>query len=74
MALFFKPPKKHAMMDKSFFYRVMELDLVGNAILLGTAIMLFLALQFTEQGMPWGSADVIGLLAEIGRASCRERV
>jgi hypothetical protein len=66
MVLFFKPPKEHAMMDRSFFYRVMELDLVGNAILLGAAIMLFLALQFTEQGTPWGSAEVVGLLAGAG--------
>ena len=66
MVLFFKPPKQHAMMDKSFFYRVMELDLVGNVILLGAAVMLFLALQVTEQGTPWNSAAVIGLLAGSG--------
>ena len=53
-------------MDKSFIYRVFELDLVGNAILLGAAIVLFLALQFTEQGTPWDSTEVIGLLAGSG--------
>lgn len=66
MVFFFHPPKKHALMDKSFVYRVMELDLIGNAILLGAAIMLFLALQFTEQQMPWGSAEVVGLLVGCG--------
>ncbi|KAG0645906.1 Roquefortine meleagrin synthesis T [Hyphodiscus hymeniophilus] len=66
MILFFKPPRKHAMMEKSFFYRVFELDLVGNAIILGAAIMLFLALQFTEGGTSWSSAEIIGLLAGSG--------
>jgi hypothetical protein len=40
MLFFFHPPKQYALMDKSFIYRVMELDLVGNAILLGASIML----------------------------------
>lgn len=66
MILFFKPPKQHAMMDKSFLYRVFELDIVGNVILLGAAIMLFLALQLTEQGTPWSSAETIGLLTGSG--------
>jgi hypothetical protein len=66
MILFFKPPKQHAMMDKSFLYRVFELDLVRNAILLGASIMLFLALQFTETGKSWGSAEIIGLLTGSG--------
>jgi hypothetical protein len=44
----------------------MELDLVVNAILLGAAIMLFLALQYTEQQVPWGSAKVVGLLTGCG--------
>ena len=55
-------------MGKSFFYRVMELDLIGNAILLGAAIMLFIALQLTEQQVPWNSAGVIGLLVGSGLA------
>ena len=66
MLFFFHPSNKHALMGKSFFYRVMELDLVGNAFLLGASIMLFLALQFTEQQVPWGSARIIGLLLGCG--------
>jgi hypothetical protein len=54
------------MMEKSVFYRAMELDLVGNVILLSASIMLFLALQFTEQRVPWGSAKVVGLLTGSG--------
>lgn len=66
MVLFFNPPKKHAMMEKSFFFRVMELDLVGNVFLLSASIMLFLGLQLTEQQIPWSSAKVVGLLVGAG--------
>ncbi|KAH8687406.1 major facilitator superfamily domain-containing protein [Tricladium varicosporioides] len=66
MILFFHPPKKHALMGKSFFYRVMELDLIGNMLFLSAAVMLFLALQNTEEQVPWGSADVVGLLVGCG--------
>ncbi len=66
MVLSFKPPKKHALAGKSFFYRIFELDLVGNTIILGAAVMLFLALQLTEQHTAWGSAEVMGLLAGSG--------
>lgn len=66
MTFFFHPPKKHAMMGKSFFYRTLELDLTGNVILLGACVMLFIALQFTEQNIPWRSAKVIGLLTGSG--------
>lgn len=44
----------------------MKLDLIGNAVLLAASIMLFLAFQFTEQQMPWGSAEVVGLLTGSG--------
>lgn len=53
-------------MGKSFLYRTLELDLVGNMILLGASTMLFLALQYTEQQIPWSSARVIGLLTGSG--------
>ena len=46
--LFFYPPKEHALMQTSFLYRKLELDLPGDALLL-TTIMRFLALQLTEQ-------------------------
>lgn len=66
MILFFHPPKKHAMMGKSILYRALELDLTGNVFLLAASVMLFLALQYTEQRVPWGSAKVIGLLTGSG--------
>ncbi|KAL2072957.1 hypothetical protein VTL71DRAFT_10281 [Oculimacula yallundae] len=66
MVLFFHPPKKHAFMGKSIWYRTLELDLTGNAILLGACVMLFLALQYTEERVPWSSPIVIGLLTGSG--------
>lgn len=66
MVLFFHPPKSHLMQGKSFLYRIMELDLIGNVILLGASIMLFLALQLTEQRISWSSAEVVGLLTGSG--------
>jgi hypothetical protein len=50
-------------MGKSFYYRVFELDLIGNVIILGASIQLFLALQYTEHHIPWNDPLVIGLLA-----------
>ncbi|TVY38480.1 Efflux pump, partial [Lachnellula occidentalis] len=66
MVFFFHPPRKHALMGKSFFYRAMELDIIGNVILLAASIMLFLAFQDTEQQMAWGSPEVAGLLTGSG--------
>ncbi|KUJ13537.1 MFS general substrate transporter [Mollisia scopiformis] len=66
MLFFFHPPKKHALMEKSFLYRVMELDLIGNVFLLSASVMLFLALQFAELQQPWGSAKIVGLLTGCG--------
>jgi hypothetical protein len=66
MIFFFHPPAKHALLGKSAFYRIMELDLLGNVILLAACIMLFLALQLTETRVPWSSAKVVGLLTGSG--------
>ncbi|OTB05675.1 hypothetical protein M426DRAFT_56491 [Hypoxylon sp. CI-4A] len=46
--------------------RIISLDLIGNVILLGAAVMLFLALEATLTGAAWASAEVIGLLAGAG--------
>lgn len=66
MVFYFHPPGDHALKQKSFIYRIGELDLIGNVILLGASIMLFLALQFTEQQIPWSSPPIIGLLVGAG--------
>ncbi|KAG4217440.1 hypothetical protein PC116_g34079, partial [Phytophthora cactorum] len=49
--------------------RLISLDLVGNVILLGAAVMLFLALESTLTGADWASAEVIGLLCGAGVAA-----
>lgn len=65
MLLYFNP-KKQANEHRGFVERLMDLDIGGNALLLGAAIMLFLALEYTTQGIAWSSAAVIGLLAGSG--------
>ncbi|KAK0730372.1 major facilitator superfamily domain-containing protein [Lasiosphaeris hirsuta] len=65
MVLFFKP-KKHTHAHRKFIDRFMDLDILGNFLLLGGAIMLFLALEFTTQGIAWSSAEIIGLLVGFG--------
>jgi MFS family permease len=66
MIVYFRPPKQRCLENKSFCYRIGELDLIGNAILLGASIMLFLALQYTEQQIPWSSSLIVGLLVGAG--------
>lgn len=68
MVFFFNPKKgKHS--HRTFMNRFLDLDLVGNALLLGASIMLFLALEFTTLGVPWSSAKIIGLLVGFGVVS-----
>ena len=62
--LFHPPHSPHA--HRSYVSRILSLDLIGNVILLGAAIMLFLALQYTELGFAWSSSLIIGLLAGCG--------
>jgi hypothetical protein len=66
LIIYFTPHSKHAMMDKSFVYRLFELDLIGNVLILGATVQLFLALQYTETHVPWGSPLVAGLLGGAG--------
>ncbi|KAL2430113.1 MFS-type efflux pump MFS1 [Exophiala dermatitidis] len=49
-----------------FVQRVLQLDLIGNIILLAATTMLFLALQFSEQRYSWSSARCVGLLCGFG--------
>ncbi|KAK4205375.1 major facilitator superfamily domain-containing protein [Triangularia verruculosa] len=65
MIVFFHPAK-HRGSERPFLERVLALDILGNALLLGASIMLFLALEYTTQGVAWSSAKVIGLLAGCG--------
>jgi len=65
MLLFFKPPKRAAN-HASFLKKVFGLDLMGNLLFLGAAVMFFLALQLNESGLPWSSSKIIGLLVGSG--------
>ncbi|KAJ9499942.1 hypothetical protein H2202_004332 [Exophiala xenobiotica] len=46
--------------------RILQLDIIGNIILLGATTMLFLALQFSESRYKWSSARCVGLLCGFG--------
>lgn len=68
MLLFFSPKKtRHS--ERSFWDRFLDLDIIGNVLLLGASIMLFLALEYTTLGVPWNSAEIIGLLVGFGVTS-----
>lgn len=65
MGFFFKPwPTNRA--NRTIEARLRDLDLVGNVLLLGGFIMLFLALQRTALGVPWRSQGIIGLMTGSG--------
>ncbi|KAK7962609.1 uncharacterized protein PG986_003434 [Apiospora aurea] len=65
MALVFHPaPQNH--LHRPFVERLIDLDIIGNFILLSTSVMLFLALEFTTTGDSWGSAKIIGLFSGFG--------
>ncbi|KAI1802900.1 MFS general substrate transporter [Daldinia bambusicola] len=65
MILVYHPePRKET--KQKITQRLISLDLVGNVILLGAAVMLFLALEYTLTGADWASATVIGLLCGAG--------
>jgi Fungal trichothecene efflux pump (TRI12) len=68
MILFFNP-KNHGQSHRGFLDRCLDLDIIGNIIILGGAIMLFLALEFTTQGISWSSSEIIGLLTGFGITS-----
>ncbi|KAI1204815.1 MFS general substrate transporter [Annulohypoxylon truncatum] len=59
-------PRPHKGPRPKIMDRLVKLDLVGNVILLGSAVMLFLALEYTLTGADWASAEIIGLLAGAG--------
>ncbi|KAK4128623.1 MFS general substrate transporter [Parathielavia appendiculata] len=65
MVFCFKP-KKCGNSDRGFVELLLDLDLFGNVLIIGAAVMLFLALEFTTQGIEWSDKKVIGLLAGSG--------
>ncbi|KAI1262839.1 MFS general substrate transporter [Xylariaceae sp. FL1019] len=55
-------PKPHSGPKRGFIDRFIDLDIIGNVILLISSVMLFLALEFSLTGSAWSSAKIIGLL------------
>ena len=66
MILFFRPHQDARESDTALLEKILDLDLIGNFVLIVAAVMLFLALQFNEQYWAWGSARIVGLLVGSG--------
>ncbi|TDZ13443.1 Efflux pump roqT [Colletotrichum spinosum] len=60
---FFHPSPAPRPFRQTLLSRLLDLDVVGNLLLLGACVMLFLALEHTTQGSPWSSTPVVGLLS-----------
>lgn len=66
VTFFFQPQMNPS--SSSLRQKLLDLDLVGNFVILGSAIMFFLALQFGGRTGDWGSSRIIGLLTGAGVA------
>ena len=65
LILFFNPKsRKHT--ARKFLDRFKDLDIVGNILILGACIMLFLALERTTRGFSWNHPLIIWLLVGCG--------
>lgn len=63
--LFFKPQEEYTP-SRSLTQIILEVDIIGNALLLSTAAMFFLAMQYSAQPHAWHTSRVIGLLVGSG--------
>lgn len=64
---FFKPPKSNASAKiPPWIERILALDLIGNAILLGACVQLFIALELSQTKGSWNNAPCIGLITGFG--------
>ena len=64
--IFFKPPEEGNRVPRSLTQTILELDPIGNALLLATAVMFFLAMQYSSERHAWHTSRVIGLLVGAG--------
>ena len=60
--LFFKPPTSAKPVPATLKEKLLQLDLVGAALMMSLLISYILALQYGGQTHPWNSGIVIGLL------------
>lgn len=60
--IFFKTPENAKPTKATFKEKLLQLDLVGAALMMGLIVTYILALQYGGQTHPWRSSQVIGLL------------
>ncbi|KAK1781260.1 major facilitator superfamily domain-containing protein [Copromyces sp. CBS 386.78] len=65
LILFFNP-KRRERTTRTFLDRFKDLDIVGNILILGAFVMLFLALEHTSRGFSWNHPLIIWLLVGCG--------
>ncbi|KAK1636269.1 major facilitator superfamily transporter [Colletotrichum phormii] len=64
--LLFFHPQRQTQHKQTFVNRILDLDLIGNVLLLGACVMLFLGLQYTAQGEALSSTKITGLFSGAG--------
>lgn len=64
--LFLFKPAKVAGSKGSYLSRLREVDSLGTTLILGSFTMLFLALQYSNEGYAWSDRLIIGLLCGFG--------
>ena len=62
LIFFFRPQPRKSSFREPLHRRILELDLVGNFLIIGAIIMILLALQLGGVQLPWNSAQIVGLL------------
>jgi len=60
--VFFKTPANVKPAQASFKEKILQMDLVGAALMMSLIVSYMLALQYGGQTHPWKSSQVIGLL------------
>ncbi|OJJ05783.1 hypothetical protein ASPVEDRAFT_894952 [Aspergillus versicolor CBS 583.65] len=64
--IFFKTPSKAKPTPAPLTEKLLQMDPVGTALVMGAIISFILALQYGGQTHPWNSSTVIGLLVGFG--------
>lgn len=60
--IFFRNPKQHTQLNKTFMEQLDHMDLPGTAVFLPGVVCLLLALQWGGSKYPWNSGRIIALL------------
>ncbi|TPX12435.1 uncharacterized protein E0L32_006847 [Thyridium curvatum] len=62
LVFFFSSPPAARPVEAPLAEKILQMDLVGTALVMGAIISYLLALQWGGQTKPWGSAEVVGTL------------